>query len=191
MLRHPLGHAAKLGVQLSPVGEVALEGGLDADRDPLGGQLELAWIDPARAVAQDSADAAREEAPQIGVAERREGADRLDAGRGQPLLGFRPHSRQAANRERREKGGFRTCRDDGEAARLAAVRRDLRHHLRRGEPERAGEARRSLHSGLHRLSDLACLEEVGRNLADIEIALVQARALDGRDDAANRGPDRL
>ena len=42
-------------------------------------EVEPARIDPARTVAEDRADAAREQAPQLVVAEGGEPADRLDA----------------------------------------------------------------------------------------------------------------
>ena len=78
--------------------------------------------------------------------------------------------------------------DDRQPAGLARVAADLRHDLARRDAERAGEARAGPHRGLHRLGDDARLEEVARDLSDVEVALVDARLLDGRHDPANGRP---
>src|SRR4051812_40511675 len=79
-LRDLGGHPAQLVVEPLTVRDVPLERVLDADRDPLRVELELARVDAAGAVAEHRADAAREQAAQIVVGERRELADRLDLG---------------------------------------------------------------------------------------------------------------
>ena len=76
---HAFGHPAQLGVQLRAVGEVALEGVLDADRDALRLQLQPARIDPARAVAENSADAPGKQAAELASPSGRQRADRGDA----------------------------------------------------------------------------------------------------------------
>ena len=58
-------------------------------------EVEIARVDPSRAVAEQRAERSREERPQLGVRERCERADRLDAGRPQPLLGARARRRGA------------------------------------------------------------------------------------------------
>ena len=70
--------------------EVALEGLLRRDRDPLRVELEVAGIDPAGAIAEQPADLAREECPELRLGERRQLADPLHACAGEPLLGARP-----------------------------------------------------------------------------------------------------
>ena len=74
-------------------------------------------------------------------------------------------------------------------ARLAAVRGDLRDHLRRRDAERARQARRRAHRGLHGLRDGPGARVVGGEAAEVEIALVEPGALDARDDLAHRSPD--
>ena len=74
---------------------------------------------------------------------------------------------------------------------LRAVRRDLGYHLRRRHAERARQPRRPAHGGLHRLRELSRAQEVGRDLAEIEVALVDSRPLHRRDDGLRRSPRRL
>jgi hypothetical protein len=78
VLREPIRHAPELGVKLCPVGQVALEGVLDADRDPLGLTLETAGILAAGAILQDTADASGQHAAELLPAQPGEVADRPD-----------------------------------------------------------------------------------------------------------------
>src|SRR5581483_2646916 len=189
VLRDLAGHVAQLHVQELPLDEVALEGVLDTDRDALDVELEAAWIDAARTVSQDPAHAAGQQAAEGVVVERRERTDRVDAGGTQTLFCLRPDTRQLADVERREERGLLTGNDDHEPARLARVTPHLGHDLARRDAERARQARRPPHGRLHGLGDDARLEEVAGDLAHCEIALVEPRLLDGRDDAAHGRPD--
>ena len=58
------------------------------------------------------------------------------------------------------------------------------------DAERARQPGRPAHGGLHRLGELAGTEEVRRDLPEVEVALVQAGALDRRHDLAHALPDR-
>src|SRR5262249_38820123 len=171
------------------VGDVALERVLDADRDPLGVELELAWIDAAGAVAEHLPDAAREQAAQIVVGDGREVADGLDPGGTQPFLGLRPDARQPAHGERREERGLSPARYDDEPARLARVARDLRDDLARRHSERAREAGRRTHRRLHGFGHDPRGQEIAGYLTHVEVALVDAGLLDGGDDAAHGVPN--
>ena len=96
-------HPAQLVVEPLAVGDVALERVLDADRDPLGVELELARVDAAGAVAEHRPDAARQQAAQLVVGERGELADRLDRRRvASRSSAFGPTPGQPAHGERRE-----------------------------------------------------------------------------------------
>ena len=143
------------------------------------------------AVAQDLADAPRQETSQIVVRERSKPADGFDAGGTQPRLGLRADAGQPAHVERREEAPLLARHDDEETARLARVATDLRDDLAGRDPERAREARRGAHRSLHRFRHHARLEEVGRDLADVEIALVETGPLDRRHDLAHRRPHGL
>ena len=110
-----------------------------------------------------------------------------------PQALFRPraHARQPAHVERREKPGLPPRGHNREAARLAAVARDLGDDLAAGDAQRAGKARRAAHRRLYRLRNRARPAEVGGHLADVEVALVHPGSLDRRHHLAHRGPDRL
>ena len=97
-----LGQALQLLLEPLDVGHVARERLLGADRDRLRGQVEPPRVDPARAVAQQRAELAREQAAQLLVLERREGTDRLDPAAAEPLLRARADARQATHRKRRK-----------------------------------------------------------------------------------------
>ena len=99
-----------------------------------------------------------------------------------PTPGSLPHV------ERREERSLAPGRHDGQPGRLAPVARHLGYDLARRDAERGRQARRAADGGLHRLRDPARREKVGRHLADVEIALVQAGALDRRDDVADGIP---
>src|SRR6185312_2515423 len=191
VLREPLRHPAQLCVQLRAVGEVAFERVFDADRDALRLLVESARVDAAGALLQHAPDTPRQEAPELSLRERGERADRLDAGGDEALLGLRPDAREPSDVERREEARLVALGNDRKAARLPVVAADLRHDLRRRDPDCTGEARRSPDGGLHRLGDLAGLEKRRGYLADIEVALVEPRLLDGGHDAAHGLPDVL
>src|SRR5581483_4871097 len=182
------GHSPQLVVESFAVGDVPLERILDADRDPLGVELELAGVDAARAVAEHRPDAARNEAAEISVAERGEIAHRLDAGTPQALFGLRSDAREAPHCERREERSLPPWRYDDEPARLTRIARDFGDDLARRNTERAREARPRAHCGLHRLGHHSRRQEVACHLSDIEVALVDSRLLDGGNDAAHRVP---
>ena len=106
----------------------------------------------------------------------------------QSLLGARADAREQTDGERSEEARLGSRRDDGDAAGLAAIGRDLADDLRRTDAERARQARLRAHRGLDRRRDCARAREVGRDRAEIEVALVDSRALDPRDDLADRVP---
>ena len=90
--------------------------------------------------------------------------------------------------------GARNCAsrpgpDDREPAGLAPVGRDLRDHLRGRDAERAREPRPRAHDRLDRLRERARVVEGRRDLAEVEVALVDPRLLDGRHDLAHDRPD--
>src|SRR5581483_11884659 len=89
----------------------------------------------------------------------------------------------------REERGLLARNDDDDAAGLPPVARHLRDDLAGRDAERAREARPGTHGGLDSFRDDASLEEVGRDLAHVEVALVEPRLLDRRDDSAHRLPD--
>ena len=130
-------------------------------------------------------------APQLVVGERGEGADRLDAAGREPLLGARADPGQQADRERREERRLAPGPHDRQPAGLAPVGGDLRHDLRAREPERARELRARADHGLHRLGERAGVVEGGRDLAEVEVALVDPGLLDRRHDLAHERPDLL
>ena len=136
-----------------------------------------------------AADAAGQQPPQLVVVERGETADRLDAGCEQPLLRLRADAGEPAHVEAGEERRLLPGNHDDEAARLARVASDLRDDLARRDSERAREARTGAHRRLHGLGDDARLEEVARDLAEVEVSLVDPGLLDGRDDPAHRRPD--
>ncbi len=183
-------HSPQLVVQLLAVGQVALERLLDADRDPLRSKLQPARIDAARPVAEQRPDLSGEEAAQLFVVERGELAARRDPGHAQALVGLRPHARELPHRERSEEPRLRPGHDHRQSAWLAPVARHLGDDLRGRDADGAREARRRAHGGLHRFGDGSGGEEIARDLAEIEVALVEARALDGRHDPPHRRPHR-
>src|SRR5581483_4961928 len=81
--------------------------------------------------------------------------------------------------------------DDGEPAGLPPVGGDLRNDLAGCDAERARERGGAADGRLDRLGHAPGGEEVVRDLTQVQVALVQPRALDGRDDLADRGPDGL
>ena len=117
-------------------------------------------------------------------------ADRLHARGSQPSLRARADPGQAPDVERREERRLASWRDDRQPAGLAAVARDLRDHLRGRDADRGAQARRAPDGGLNRLGDGARLAERVRDLAQVEVALVEPRALDRRHHLAHGAPDR-
>src|SRR5439155_58268 len=171
-LGHPLRHRPQLVVEPVPVGEVDLERLLLADRDARRREVERTRIDALRAVAKEPADLSGNEPRKLCLAEARERADGLDARVAETLLGAWSHAGQEPDGERGEERRLAARRHDGQAARLPAVARHLRDHLRRRDAERARERRRGPHGGLHRLAQDARLEEIARELAEVEVPLV-------------------
>ena len=109
----------------------------------------------------------------------------------QPRLGARADSRQQADRERREERRLASGPHDRQPAGLAAVGGDLRDHLRAREAERAREPRARADHRLHGLGERAGVVEGRRDLAEVEVALVDPGLLDRRHDLADERPDLL
>ena len=122
------------------------------------------------------------------VVDRGEVADRLDLGCGQPRGGARADTRQHPDRERREERRLAARPDDGQAAWLAAVGGDLRDQLRGRDAERARQPRPRPDDGAHGLGQGARVVERRRDLAEVEIALVDPRLFDGGYDLADDRP---
>ena len=153
--------------------------------------VEQSRAELARTVAQQSADLTREHRAKLAVREVGKTTDRDDARGCEPFLGTRADARQDAGRERREEARLATGRDDGDAAGLATVGRDLAHDLRRRHAEGAGERRRAAHSDLHRLRDPPRLRKGPDHRFEVEVALVEARALQAGNDLRDRRPHGL
>ena len=107
----------------------------------------------------------------------------------EPLLRARPHAREDPDRERREERRLAARADDRQPAGLAPVRGDLGHDLGGRHAERAREPGARPHDRLHRLGQRAGVVEGGRDLAEVEVALVDPRLLDGRHDLPDERPD--
>ena len=153
-------HAAELGVEDLRLLDVALERLLLADRDALDGEVERPRVDAACAVAQHQADLAGQEARDLGVLERGELTDRLDAGAREPDLRLRADAGELPHGERRQVRGLAPGRDDRDAAGLACVARHLGDDLAGGDAERARQARRPAHRRLHRIRHAPRGEEI-------------------------------
>src|SRR5439155_10532065 len=189
MLRQARRLPPQLVMETLAVADVLCERLLVRDRDPLDRDLEAARVDTPGAVSQLPPDDAADELAELVVAERREVADRLDSRRDEALFRPRADARQQPDRERREKLGLPAGTHDRQPARLATVGGDLRHDLRGRDAERAGEVRSRPHDGADALRDRARVVEVGSDLLEVEISLVDAHLLDGRDDLAHERPD--
>src|SRR5262249_31969207 len=150
--------------------------------DALDRHLERAWVDAARAVTELAPDLAAHDTRELVVAELGDLADQLDADGVQPLLGLRPDSRQQPDRERRQELGLAPRANDGEAGGLLAVGRAFGDALRGREAERAREVRARADDGPNGLGDGACVVEPADDALQVEIALVDSRLLDRRDD---------
>ena len=107
----------------------------------------------------------------------------------EPRLGARADPGQQADRERREERGLAAGPHDRQPAGLAPVGGDLGDDLRAREPERARELRARADHGLHRLGERARVVEGRRDLAEVEVALVDPGLLDRRHDLAHERPD--
>ena len=182
------GHPAQLVVQALEVAHVAREGLLVRDRDPLGRDLERPRIDAAGAVADEPPDLPRQDPRQLRIGDRGEVADRLDLGCGQPRGGAGADPGQHPDRERREERGLAARPDDGQAAGLAAIGGDLRDQLRRRNAERARQPRPRPDDGAYGLGQRARVVECRRDLAEVEVALVDSRLLDRGHDVADDRP---
>ena len=168
------------------VGDVAREGLLVRDRDPLGRELErAAGRCRGRGRAARGRPCRAASAARSSSLERRDVADRLDPEPDEALLGPRPDAGQQPDRERREERRFAAGPDDRQPARLAAVGCDLRDDLRGRDAERAREPGAGAHDGLDRLGERPRVVEHRRHLAEVEVALVDPRLLDRR--ARSRG----
>ena len=96
----------------------------------------------------------------VGVVERGERADRLDAGRASRASAFGPTPGSLRTSNGARNAASRPAGHDGQPAGLAAVARHLGHDLARRDAERARQARRAAHGRLHRLGHAPRLEEV-------------------------------
>ena len=120
----------------------------------------------------------RQEAAERLVVEVGEPADPIDAGDAQPLLGAGADAGKPPDGEGREELGLPPGRHDRDAAGLPAVARNLGDDLAARDAERAREARRAANGRLHRLGHEPRLTEVGRDLAEVQVALVEPEPLD-------------
>src|SRR6266436_6452086 len=105
-------------MQLLAVGHVSLEGVLHADRNALRLLLEPTRIDSAGAIAQNTADAARQQGAKLHVPEGGERTDGRDSGGDQTLLRLGSDARQAAHVERPQEARLLAGRDNGQSAGL-------------------------------------------------------------------------
>ena len=105
---------------------------------------------------------------------------RRSSSRRRPRAAPRPAARRpAALAPGTARGSEPRCPpDDRDPAGLAPLRGDLRHHLRRCDAERAGQARRGPDGRLHRLRDDPRARKRVREPREVEVALVEAGALD-------------
>ena len=162
----------------------------DADRDRARGRLERARVDAAGTVAQQPSQLpwqlTRSSSGSVSAA--RPPASRSPSARSRSSVrGPIPGSSRSV--ERREESGLAARAHDRHPSRLAPVARDLRDDLRGADAERARERSGAAHGRLHRLGDDAGVRKVGADLASVEEALVEPRALDGGHDAAHGLPD--
>ena len=109
--------------------------------------------------------------------------------RDEALLRARADAWEDPDREGREERRLAAGPNDRQSSRLAPVGGDLRDHLRGRHPERAREPGACPHDGPHRLGERARIVERRRDLAQIEVALVDPCLLDGRHDLAHPRPD--
>ena len=186
MLGEPVGHPAQLVVEPLGVGDVAREGLLVRDRDPLGRDLELR---AGRSRARGRAACARPCRRRAGRRRKARRARRSSRSRRRAGARRRAGRSPAARAgQRREERRLAPRPDDGQSAGLVPVGRDLRDDLRGRDAERAREPRPRAHDGLHGLGERAGVVEGGRDLAEIEVALVDPGLLDGRHDVAHDRP---
>ena len=85
-----------------------------------------------------------------------------------------------AERQRREERGFVTGLDHDEPARLAQVRRDLRHRLARRHAERCVETGRREHAVADLLRDVAGRSEAPERPRHLQERLVERQRLEDR-----------
>ena len=131
----------------------------------------------------------RSTTPQIVVRQRGDVADRLDpdARRAAPrLAGRRPGRMRIGNGARNAASlpGRTTVSPPG----LRRSEATFATTFERRDAERARQLGSRPHDCLDRLGERPCIVERGRDLAEVEIALVDARLLDGGDDLADRRP---
>ena len=190
MLGETRRHPSKLVLQPVTVGDVPLEGLLAADRGAFRARLERACVDPAGALAEQGTDLAGQEGAQVGIRERCERTDRLQARGSKPSLGARPTpgSLRTSNGARNDASvpGGTTVRPAGLRRSLAILATTL---LDATLATRSGSL--LPHRGLHRLGNRPCLSEAPGDLAEVEVALVHPGPLDGRHHFAHGAPHRL
>ena len=185
------GHALDLRVEEPPVRDVALERLLDRERDALGLELEVARIDPAGAVAQQRADRAGQDDAQLGIGERGEVADRLHAGRREPLLRLGADARQRAHGNGARK---RASFPGGTTVIPPGLRRSEATLQTTFEVETPSEHDSEVAARTDVCTASATARapvNVGDDGAEVEVALVDPDLLDPGHDLANRAPDRL
>ena len=125
----------------------------------------------------------------VRVVELCEVADRLDGRAREAGRGAGADPREKTDRKRGEEASLAPGTHGREPARLASIGGDLGDDLGAPDPDRAGEPRARADDGAHRLGERARVVEGRRHLAEIEIALVDPRLLDRRDDVAHDRPD--
>ena len=132
-----------------------------------------------------------EEPRELGIRKGGEETYRRDAGGREPLLRPGTDPREQPHVEGGEERSLAPRADDGQPAGLAPVARHLGDDLARGHAQRAGEARGRPYGGLDGLGDRAGLHVVAGDAADVEVTLVEAGALHGGANLADRLPNGL
>ena len=152
-------------------------------------ELEVARVDSPRAVAQERPERSREERPQVGV--RRERPARRSSST--------PAPRSRASARGPTPGRRRTASGARKRASVPGGTTVIPPGLRRSDailqttfdvPTPSEHVRLvvAAHRGLDRRRDRARPREVGRDRAEVEVALVDPGSLDARDDLADRVP---
>ena len=189
MLREPRRLAAQLVVQALGVADVLRERLLVRDRDPFRRDLEPARVEAARAIAQLPSDDAAQERPKLVVVERGEPADRVDARRRRASprrAARRPGSRRIGNgaRNAASRPGRTTVSPPGlrRSEATLATTFDVATPSEHESRVRARTTARTVSATARASSN------DGRDLLEIEVALVDPGLLDRRHDLAHRRP---
>ena len=189
VLGEPDRHPAQLVVQPLGVGDVPRERLLVRDRDALVDDLERARVDAARAVAQLPPDLA---------AQQRASSSSSSAARSpivsMPARASRSSARGPTPGRSRIGNGARNAasRPGRTAVRPPGLRRSDATFATTFEvatPSEQESRGARAHDRLHRLGERTRVVERGRDLAEVEVALVDPGLLDGGDDLADRRPD--